>query len=104
MALVPPKPKLLDITVSSAASRLPRRIGKPSACGSSASMLAEPAMKPSRIISRQKIASCTLAAPSEWPDSALVDDSGGTASPKASRTARSSTRSPRGVEVPCVLR
>ena len=34
----------------------------------------------------------------------LVDDSGGIASPKASRTARSSVMSPSGVEVPWVLR
>ena len=61
-------------------------------------------MKPSRIISRQKIASCTLAAPSEWPDSALVEDSGGTASPNTSRTAPSSVTSPSGVDVPWVLR
>ncbi len=52
VALVPPKPKLLDITRSSCASRLSRTIGKPSARSSSFSMLAEPAMKPSRIISR----------------------------------------------------
>src|SRR6185312_15070622 len=52
LALVPPKPKLLDITVARRASRLSRRIGKPSARGSSASMLAEPAMKPPCIISR----------------------------------------------------
>ena len=52
VALVPPKPKLLDITTSSCVSRLSRAIGKPSAFGSRVSMLAEPAMKPSRIISR----------------------------------------------------
>ncbi len=50
--LVPPKPKLLDITTSNFASRLCCTIGKPSAFGSSVSMLADPAMKPSRIISR----------------------------------------------------
>ncbi len=52
-ALVPPKPKLLDITVFNCASWLWRTIGKPSTSGSSSPMLAEPAMKPSRIISRQ---------------------------------------------------
>ncbi|CAD0318067.1 hypothetical protein CFBP498_14380 [Xanthomonas hortorum pv. vitians] len=50
--LVPPKPKLLDITVFKVASRVSRRIGKPSARGSSSSICAEPAMKPSRSISR----------------------------------------------------
>jgi len=52
-AFVPPKPKLLDITVFSCAGCVSRTIGKPSTSGSSSPMLAEPAMKPSRIISRQ---------------------------------------------------
>ena len=52
LALVPPKPKLFDITVASCAGRLERTIGKPSARGSISSMLAEPATKPSYSISR----------------------------------------------------
>jgi hypothetical protein len=51
--LVPPKPKLFDITVCNFASRLSRRIGKSSAFESSRSIFAEPAMKPPCIISRQ---------------------------------------------------
>ena len=52
VALVPPKPKLFDMTVFSCASRISRRIGKPSARGSSVSMFAEAAMKPPCSISR----------------------------------------------------
>lgn len=52
VALVPPKPKLFDITVASLASCVCRRIGKSAARSSSVSMFAEPAMKPSRSISR----------------------------------------------------
>ncbi len=52
-AFVPPKPKLFDITVFNCASWVSRTIGRPSTAGSSSPMLAEPAMKPSRIISRQ---------------------------------------------------
>src|SRR3546814_5225590 len=50
---VPPKPKLFDITVRNVASVVSRSTGKPSARGSSSVMLAEPAMKPPRSISRQ---------------------------------------------------
>jgi mannose-6-phosphate isomerase-like protein (cupin superfamily) len=52
LALVPPNPKLFDITVSSRASTASRRIGNPSARGSSDSMLADAAMKPPCSISR----------------------------------------------------
>ena len=52
LALVPPKPKLFDITALSLASRVSRRIGISRAPSSSSSMLAEPAMKPSLSISR----------------------------------------------------
>ncbi len=52
-ALVPPKPKLFDMTVFNCAFSVSRTIGKPSTAGSSSPMLAEPATKPSRIISRQ---------------------------------------------------
>ena len=51
-ALVPPKPKLFDMTVRSGASRVSRRIGQPAARGSSASMFADAAMKPPSSISR----------------------------------------------------
>lgn len=54
VALVPPKPKLLLMTVSILAfSSVLRRIGKSATSGSSSSMLAEPAMKLFSIISRQ---------------------------------------------------
>src|SRR5690606_36103568 len=103
LALVPPKPKLLDSTVRRLAARLSRTSGRSAASGSTVSTLIEPAMKPSCSISRQKIASCTLVAPSEWPVSDLVEENGGTASPNTARIARSSATSPTGVEVPWVL-
>ncbi len=54
VALVPPKPKLLLMTVSILAfSSVLRRIGRSATSGSSSSMLAEPAMKLFSIISRQ---------------------------------------------------
>ena len=53
VALVPPKPKLFDNTVSSVASRVSVRISPGRISGSSVVTLAEPAMNPSRIISRQ---------------------------------------------------
>ena len=52
VAFLPPKPKLLDITVRSDASRVSRRMGTPSTRGSSVSMFADAAMNPSRIISK----------------------------------------------------
>src|SRR6185437_16966761 len=51
--LVPPKPKLLDITVSSGRSRRSRTIGRSAKAGSSVSMLALSATKPPAIMSRQ---------------------------------------------------
>ncbi len=54
VALVPPKPKLLLITVLMVAfSRVLVRIGMSATSGSSSSMLAEPAMKLPSIISMQ---------------------------------------------------
>jgi hypothetical protein len=54
VALVPPKPKLLLITVLMvASSRVLVRIGMSATSGSSSSMLAEPAMKLPSIISMQ---------------------------------------------------
>ena len=53
VALVPPKPKLLDMIRSTAWSRRSRRIGRSPAFSSSSSMLAEAARKLSRIISMQ---------------------------------------------------
>src|SRR5690606_31535447 len=90
LALVPPKPKLLDSTVRRSASRVSRTSGRSAASGSTLSTFTEPAMKPCCSISRQKIASCTLVAPSEWPVSDLVEEKGGTASPNTARIARSS--------------
>lgn len=53
LALVPPKPKLLDRTWRSGASRVTVTSGMPSTAGSGVSTLAEPAMKPLLSISRQ---------------------------------------------------
>ena len=52
--LVPPKPKLFDITrFSTVPVCVSRTIGNPFAFGSSSSIFAEPAIKPCSIISRQ---------------------------------------------------
>ena len=64
VAFVPPKPKLFDITLSNRASCVERRIGKPSARGSSVVMFAEPAMKPSRITGRAGARPMRI---SRWP-------------------------------------
>ena len=50
VALVPPKPKLLDMMALSFMSRFSRRMGMPSAFSSSFWMLALPQTKPSCII------------------------------------------------------
>ena len=53
-ALVPPKPKLLDMTVViTESSCRARRMGKPSAAGSSSSILADSARNCSSIINRE---------------------------------------------------
>lgn len=57
VALVPPKPKLLLITVLSSASRYSRTIGIPSAAESRLSILMEGAIKPPSSINRLYIAS-----------------------------------------------
>ena len=75
----------------------------PAAPGSGFSTLAEAATKPRSIISRQWIASCTPAAPSEWPHSDLVDEIAGASAPNTARIASSSAMSPTGVLVPWVL-
>ncbi len=56
LALVPPKPKLFDITVSSFALRDSCRMGEPSTRGSSWLMWAEPTMNPLSSINRLKMA------------------------------------------------
>ncbi len=66
-------------------------------------MLALSQMKPFCIISSEEIASCTPAAPSEWPVSDLVAETGGHFSPNTARIASISLRSPIGVEVACGL-
>jgi len=54
VALAPPKPKLLDMTVSRRAlSTVSRTMGMPVAAGSSSAMLAEAVMKPCSIISSE---------------------------------------------------
>ena len=53
LALVPPKPRLLLITASSFAVRVLSTIGSPRTAGSGSSRLAQAAMKPPSIISRQ---------------------------------------------------
>ena len=53
LALVPPKPRLLLITASSEAARVLSTIGRPRIAGSGSSRLAQAAMKPCSIISRQ---------------------------------------------------
>jgi len=53
LALVPPKPRLLLITASSFALRVLSTIGRPRIAGSGSSRLAQAAMKPCSIISRQ---------------------------------------------------
>ena len=52
-ALVPPKPKLLDMTVLSSAASYSRTMGRPSAFSSRVSMLMLGAIKPCSIISRE---------------------------------------------------
>src|SRR5690606_1052057 len=104
VALVPPKPKELERTVSIRALSIRlRTIGTPSNSGSSSVIWALSPMKPACIIRRPSIDSCTPAAPSEWPVSDLVDWMCGILSPKTSRIAPISFESPTGVEVPCVL-
>ena len=78
-------------------------IGKPSLAGSGSVMLAEAQMKSSRIINSEKMASCTPAAPSECPESDLVELMSGMLSPNTVRIASSSRMSPTGVLVPCAL-
>ncbi len=53
LALVPPKPRLLLITAFSVAARVLSTIGRPRIAGSGSSRLAQAAMKPRSIISRQ---------------------------------------------------
>src|ERR1043166_349811 len=67
-ALVPPNPNELDSTQpSSTSSRRSRTMGTSANAGSSVSMLALSQIKPLFIIRIEYTASCTPAAPSEWP-------------------------------------
>src|ERR1043166_6204090 len=103
-AFVPPNPNELDSTqASSTSSRRSRTIGTSANAGSSVSMLALSQMKPLFIIRIEYTASCTPAAPSEWPVSDFVAEMGGHLSPKTSRIASISLRSPIGVAVACGL-
>ena len=104
VALVPPKPKLFDITqLSSALSMRLRTIGISAKAGSNSSILALSQIKPLFIIRSEKIASCTPMAPREWPVSDLVAEIGGTLLPKTARIASISFASPTCVLVPCGL-
>src|SRR6201997_2315379 len=101
-ALVPPNPNELDSTQpSSTSSRRSRTMGTSANAGSSVSMLALSQMKPLFIIRIEYTASCTPAAPSEWPVSDFVAAIGGHLSPNTSRIASISLRSPIGVAVAC---
>ena len=104
-ALVPPKPKEFDSTVS-----MVRRLAW---CGTRSiavtteglSRLSVGGATLSRIASAEKIASTAPAAPSRWPIAYLVEDIDTlpAAFPNRRSTAASSISSPIGVEVPWAL-
>src|SRR5215831_14927863 len=82
VALVPPNPKLFDITqLRLGLSSRFRTMGTSANSESSSSILALSQMKPLFIMSSEKIASCTPTAPNEWPVRDLVEEIGGMSLP-----------------------
>src|SRR5262245_55834663 len=104
-ALVPPKPKELESTVS--------MLRFLASCGTRSMAVATEGLSRlsvggatlSRIASTEKIASTAPAAPSRWPVADLVDDMASVpaALPNSRSTAPSSISSPIGVDVPCAF-
>src|SRR6185312_7694712 len=105
-AQLPPKPKLLDSTLSMRHAWVCCTSGAVANSGSASITGAPAATKPCCIISTPAIASSAPAAPGAWPLSPLIDDIAGTGAPRSANTASiacHSCRSPCGVEQAWVL-